>query len=206
MTRDEKNRFDEVAATWDEQPRRLKLASAVAEAIRRNVDLSPDLHILDFGCGTGLVTLALQPFVGRVTGADTSEGMLGQLRRKIEERRLRNVDTVHLGPATPFAPDERYDVVVSSMALHHVEDLAPLFRRFHEVLRSGGRVALADLDREDGSFHDDARGVFHLGFDRADVASRLAAAGFVDVAVDTATVDHKNDRDYPVFLVTGRRD
>lgn len=201
----EKNRFDEVASTWDEEPRRLELASAVAAAVRRSVPRSPDIQVLDFGCGTGLVTLALQPFVGRITGADTSEGMLGQLRRKIAAMTLANVDAVRIDALAADLPHGRYDVIVSSMALHHVEDLAPLFRRFHELLRAGGRVALADLDREEGTFHDDARGVFHLGFDRAEVVSLLAGAGFESVEAATATVTRKNDREYTVFLVTGRR-
>jgi ubiquinone/menaquinone biosynthesis C-methylase UbiE len=205
LSQHEPNRFDEVASTWDEEPRRAELASAVAAAVRRSVTLTPDLHVLDFGCGTGLVSLLLQPFVGRLTGADTSEGMLGQFRRKIEAKSLANVETVHLDPAAPRLPDGPFDLVVSSMALHHVEDLAPLFRRFHEVLRPGGVVALADLDREDGTFHDDARGVFHLGFDRSAIVSSLTGAGFESVAASTATVTRKNDREYPVFLVTARK-
>jgi len=201
----EKDRFDEIAGTWDEEPRRLALASSVAEAIGTAVPLSPALEVLDFGCGTGLVTLALRPRVGRITGADTSSGMLEQLRRKIAAGTLANVEAVWMDPAQPRLPDGPFDLVVSSMALHHVEDPGPVFRAFLERLRPGGRVALADLDREDGSFHDDARGVFHLGFDRADVARWLEAAGFVDVAVRLATVDRKNGREYPIFLATGRK-
>ena len=201
----EKDRFDEIAGTWDEEPRRLALASSVAEAIGTAVPLSPALEVLDFGCGTGLVTLALRPRVGRITGADTSSGMLEQLRRKIAAGTLGNVEAVWMDPAQPRLPDGPFDLVVSSMTLHHVEDPGPVFRAFLERLRPGGRVALADLDREDGSFHDDARGVFHLGFDRADVARWLEAAGFVDVAVRLATVDRKNGREYPIFLATGRK-
>jgi SAM-dependent methyltransferase len=169
-----KDRFDEAATTWDELPRRRELAAAVAAEIERRVPLSGEVDVLDFGCGTGLVTLALQPFVGRVTGADTSAGMLGELQRKVRDRRLANVETLLLDPAAPLPSDRLYDLVVSSMALHHVEDVGALFRRLHGLLRDGGRVALADLDREDGTFHEDARGVFHLGFDRDDIASLLA--------------------------------
>ncbi|MFN8095274.1 MAG: class I SAM-dependent methyltransferase [Vicinamibacteria bacterium] len=205
MTQDETNRFDEIASTWDEEPRRLEMATSIAAAIRRAVPLSPALAVLDFGCGTGLVTLALQPYVGRVTGADTSEGMLGQLRRKIEARGLGNVEAVRLDASSADLSEGAYDLVVSSMALHHVEDTAALFRQLHGLLRPGGRVALADLDREDGSFHEDARGVFHLGFDRAAIGAGLSAAGFASVAIETATVTRKNDLEYPIFLATGRK-
>jgi tRNA (cmo5U34)-methyltransferase len=198
------SRFDEAAATWDEEPRRVKLARAVADEIARRIELSPAMDVLDFGCGTGLLTLALQPLVRSVTGADSSSGMLDVLRRKVRVQRLANVQTTLLDPDVSLSLDGPFDLIASSMALHHVPDLAPLFDRFRETLRSGGRVALADLDREDGSFHEDPRGVHHLGFERAEMQALLAAAGFVDLEATTACLAQKDTREYPVFLVTGR--
>jgi len=199
------NRFDEAAATWDEQPRRVKLARAVADAIGRQVPLSHETDVLDFGCGTGLLTLALQPLVRGVTGADTSSGMLDVLREKVRAQGLANVETMLLDPKGPRAVDARFHLIVSSMALHHVADLASLFAWFHERLHPGGRVALADLDREDGSFHEDPRDVHHLGFERNELQALLAEAGFGDLGASTALVNRKGDRDYPVFLITGRK-
>ena len=201
----EGNRFDQAAATWDEEPRRLKLARDVAAAIARRVRLSRDLDVLDFGCGTGLLTLALQPLVRSVTGADTSSGMLEVLGGKLRERELTNVTTALMDPLAPLASGARFHLIVSSMTLHHVADLAPLFRRFHDVLHPGGRVALADLDREDGSFHEDPAEVYHLGFERSAVEALLTEAGLVDLAATTAAITRKGDRDYPVFLITGQR-
>lgn len=199
------NRFDEAAATWDEQPRRVKLAQGVADEIARRIQLSRDIDVLDFGCGTGLLTLALQPLVRSVTGADTSSGMLDVLRKKVHEMDLANVGTILLDPAEALSLGTRFHLIVSSMALHHVADLAPLVKRFHEQLYPGGRVALADLDREDGSFHEDSRGVFHLGFERGELQKLLTTAGFVDIGATTAVITSKGRRDYPVFLITGKR-
>ncbi len=198
------NRFDEAAASWD-SPQRVALARGVAEAIVRSVELSKDLDVLDFGCGTGLLTLALQPLVRRVTGADSSSGMLDVLRQKVESQGLANVEIVRLDPGAPLSLEGRFHVIVSSMAMHHVPDLAPLFSRFHEHLVPGGWVALADLDREDGSFHEDVRDVFHQGFERSEIETRLTAAGFVALEARTATVVRKERGDYPVFLISGRR-
>ena len=65
--------------------------------------------------------------------------------------------------------------------------------------------ALADLDTEDGSFHDaDAEGIHHLGFDRAELTGLARAAGFVDVEVRTATEIEREGRRYPMFLLLGR--
>ena len=47
--------FDKQAATWDENPGRVKLAEDVAGAVAQQVALLPDMDGLDFGCGTGLL-------------------------------------------------------------------------------------------------------------------------------------------------------
>jgi SAM-dependent methyltransferase len=71
MKTGERRDFDKEAAQWDEKPQRLKLAQDVADAIVKTVDLSKKMDVLDFGCGTGLVTLLLQPHVGNIVGADS---------------------------------------------------------------------------------------------------------------------------------------
>jgi len=198
-------RFDQEAATWDENPRRVSLAKGVAEAIVREMTLSPAMAVLDFGCGTGLLTLNLRSRVGTITGADTSHGMLEVLGRKVREQRLTGVESFQLRPEDGYALRGTYDLIVSSMTLHHVRDLAPLFRQFREHLRPGGQVALADLDAEDGTFHDQTDDVFHLGFDRSQVLDLLQAAGFEGTRATTAHEIRRNGRDYPVFLATARR-
>jgi predicted TPR repeat methyltransferase len=189
----ETGRFDQAAATWDGEERRILQARGVTEAIAKRCALPADLDVLDFGCGTGLVSLGLRPLVRSVTGVDTSRGMLDVFERKVLEQ------------DAPLSLPERFHLVVSSMALHHVADLAPLFARFRDHLQPGGRVALADLDLEDGTFHEDARGVVHLGFDRGGIAALLHGAGFDDVAAETATVTRKGERSYPIFLAIGHK-
>jgi SAM-dependent methyltransferase len=197
-------RFDQAAPTWDGEERRILLAGAVTEAIAKRCALPADLDVLDFGCGTGLVSLGLRPLVRSVTGVDTSRGMLGVLERKLLEQGRDGVRTVLLPPDAPLSLPDRFHLVVSSMTLHHVADLAPLFAQFRDHLLPGGRVALADLDLEDGTFHEDATGVLHPGFERGSFAALLSAAGFVDVEVETATVTRKAERAYPIFLATAR--
>jgi len=53
------------------------------------------------------------------------------------------------------------------MALHHIESTQALVQVFSDHLKPGGMVALADLDKEDGSFHPEgSEGIFHRGFER----------------------------------------
>ena len=196
--------FDQAAATWDLADRRVLLAHAVAEAISLRVPLSRELNALDFGCGTGLVTLELAPKLGSISGADTSPGMLKTLAGKSEIQGI----PVRLMPLDPAGNGELggpYDLIVSSMTMHHVADVPALFRRFAHHLNPDGQVALADLDEEDGTFHEDKTGVHHNGFLREQIQSWLAEAGFREIQLETAAVTAKESRDYSIFLATARR-
>jgi 2-polyprenyl-3-methyl-5-hydroxy-6-metoxy-1,4-benzoquinol methylase len=195
--------FDQAAGAWDQEARRVALAEGVAQAIRRSIPLSKTMDVLDFGCGTGLVTLALAPLVGTMTGADTSTGMLRKLSEKARAAGL-TVAQLALDGSAGQGLGGPYHLIVSSMTLHHVADVPGLFRAFGAHLHPGGQVALADLDAEDGSFHDGVPGVHHLGFERSRIKTWLEAAGFLEVHLETAVVTEKGERKYPVFLVAGR--
>ena len=101
-------------------------------------------------------------------------------------------------------PDAAFDLIVSSMVLHHIKDVpAALARLRHCVRPPGGWIALADLDTEDGSFHSDHTGVYLCGFDRRVLCAWLEQAGFEEaVARDVYRFD-RDGRTYRVFLVIG---
>ncbi len=100
-----------------------------------------------------------------------------------------------------------YDVAWSSMALHHVPDLDGLLRALAGLLADGGRLAIADLDRDpDGAFHADKVDFDgHHGFDRQHLAAQLERAGFSDIGFADATTILKNDREFGVFLCTATK-
>jgi ubiquinone/menaquinone biosynthesis C-methylase UbiE len=205
----EQSSFDKRAASWDEEPRRVELAREVANAIITAVQPTAEMDALDFGCGTGLLTLFLQPQLRSITGVDSSWGMLDVLSGKVREQGLANVRALHCNVGRGERPDGRYNLIVSGMALHHVAELAPLFRLFYELLLPGGIISVADLDKEDGTFHDDATGVHHFGFERPLVKGMLAEAGFTEFRDTTVAVIQKGSpdrvRDYPVFLISARK-
>jgi 2-polyprenyl-3-methyl-5-hydroxy-6-metoxy-1,4-benzoquinol methylase len=208
--KNETKNFDQDAAQWDEHPGKVKMAGDVAAAILREVALSADMDVMDFGCGTGLLGLKLLPQVKSLTGVDSSQGMLAVLRNKIATQGLANVQTQFLDLASGERPDGRYHLIVSSMTLHHVPDTAALLAEWFDLLHPGGQVAFADLDAEDGSFHSDNTGVFHFGFDREKLKQLLHEAGFADVRASTASVFSKEVagqglREFPIFLITATR-
>lgn len=202
--------FDKEAAEWDANPGRVKLASDVATAIIREVRPTREIEVLDFGCGTGLVTLKLQPLVKKITGVDSSQGMLATLQNKIEMQALNNVHTRFVDFEKGQHIDGCHDLIVSSMVLHHVPHTLALFKEWCSLLRPNGQVCFADLDTEDGSFHGDNAGVFHLGFDREKLKQLLHDAGFGDVRDTTATTMRKEVagqgvREFSIFLMTATR-
>lgn len=202
--------FDEAASTWDSEPRRIALMKAVGEAILREARPAPDMDVLDYGCGTGLVSLFLLPHVGSVTGADNSPGMLDVLREKTARGGIRNMSVIPLDLEHEPVSARRFHMVVSSMTLHHVADIDRVLRAFHELLLPGGTLCIADLDTEPGLFHLPEAGKVHHGFDRGQLKDRLAAIGFReprDVTAHTVRKPVANgaERDFPVFLLTARK-
>ncbi len=196
--------FDARARTWDEQPRRVQLAVDIFSAIENQIPLSAGLTALDYGCGTGLLTLALAPRVRHVVAVDSSPGMLEVLSQKALAEGVGNVEPLQADFSRDPAPPGPFDLITSAMALHHVEDIEALLQRFFSMLGSGGTLALADLDAEDGSFHDSNDGIPHFGFDRDSLSRRLADCGFTVVKFTTAAHIAKS-RDYTVFLVIARK-
>lgn len=208
--KNEKRDFDKEAAAWDEQPTRVKLANDIAAAIVNQITITTDMDALDFGCGTGLLTLQLQPLIRSITGVDSSRGMLEVFQVKIAKLQLANVRTRLCDLDQGEMLEGRYDLIVSGMTLHHVKEIAPLLAQFHAVMATGGTLCLADLDLEGGQFHADSTGVFHNGFDRAVLRQLLVDAGFVGVTDETAAEIEKPARDgamkrFSVFLMTGKK-
>jgi predicted TPR repeat methyltransferase len=206
----EKRNFDHDASLWDEKPGRAKLAEDVFSALRREITLTKNMDVLDYGCGTGLITLKIQPFVNTVTGIDSSEGMLNVLNDKIRRQKLTNVSTRHLDIEAGEGLHDRFNLIVSSMTLHHIQQPEILIKQLSENLHASGYLCIADLDPDDGSFHGDNQGVFHSGFERSHVKDIFEKAGFQHIRDITAAkvirdVEEGGSREFSVFLVSGQK-
>ncbi len=207
---EEKKDFDKEAEQWDANPGRVKLANEVADAIIREAAPARDMDVLDFGCGTGLVTLRLQPLVRTILGVDSSSGMLEVLEGKIRKQGITNARTRLVDFEKGGRIEDRFHLLASSMTLHHVPDTERLFKQWRELLLPGGLLCFADLDAEDGSFHGDNTGVFHRGFDREHLKQLLLSAGFHTVRDTTAAtmikdIEGKGKKEFAVFLIVAKK-
>lgn len=143
-------------------------------------------RVLDFGCGTGWLTLALAHMGCNASGVDISENAV-RLSRKYAERdpttQRGEVDYhVYDGVRLPF-DDASFDRIVCFDAFHHVVDQAATLREFSRILRPGGRVAFV----EPGPHHSTTAqsqaemvnyNVIENDVDMAVVAGYAAEAGF----------------------------
>lgn len=180
-------------------------ARTVADAIRAAVDIHPGMTAFEYGCGTGLLSFFLQEDFASITLADTSQGMLDVLSDKIKAAKAANMQPVRLELAVDPLPAQKFDVTYSLMVLHHIHSPDVLLRKFYKILGQGGWLVVADLDQEDGSFHTDGSTDVHLGFEREELKKRVEGVGFTDVHFSTAYTIAKNEREYPIFLMTARK-
>lgn len=203
--------FDTAAATWDDDPAKLERSRVVAEGIAAAVPLASVSDAIEYGCGTGQVTWSLADRLHHVELLDASPGMIRVVDERIaalpasEQKRFSarvfDVTTEALSASS-------VDLIYASMALHHVSDVPLALRRFHDALRAGGHLAIADLDHDPlGHFHGEHFDGHH-GFDRGALSDAMVAAGFAAPTFTTLTTIPKEfdgeSHEFPVFLAVTR--
>ena len=201
----QKRDFDAAAATWDENPFRVQLTRGVAEALTREIPLRPDMRLMDYGCGTGLISLALQPLVGSVVAADSSDGMLQALTGKLATAHITNVAPVKLDLEREEWTGEPFDALVSIMVLHHIQGVELVVRRMADALVEGGWLAFADLDAGSEDFHEDNTGIMHFGFGIDQRQELLQQAWLREIRTVEALRIPRNGKEFPVLLTVGRK-
>jgi len=184
--------FDARAETWDDA-NKIRRAEEVAAAMRRSVPLSRSMKALEYGAGTGLLSFFLCDALGPITLADSSAGMRAVAERKIATAKAVDMRVIDLDLMRDPVPAERYDLIFSTMTLHHVPDVPRVLGMFHSMLNPGGWLCHADLDAEDGSFHGPEVDVHHW-FERDTIRAWLAAAGLVDVSIEDCGAIENNGR------------
>ena len=197
-----KDHFKDRASGWDKGDIRVNGAKTIADAISKKIELESSMKIMDFGVGTGLLGFEIAKVVDAVVGVDTSENMLEKLKEKNTPELF--IEPLHLDIVKNPIKDS-FDGIVSSMTLHHVENLKLFFETIYKNLNSNGFIAIADLESEDGTFHSDNKGVHHFGFNEEELCEIVKESGFIDVKIENINTINKPHKDFGVFLLTAKR-
>ena len=162
-----KHDFNHKAETFD-SPKNIFLANLVCQAVEKQIDLLSDKEILDFGGGTGLLTLPLAKQAKSVTLVDISEKMLEQARLKAEQQDIKNIQFLEQD-LLKNPMEQEFDLIVVSRVLHHMPDLDEALSLFHQHLKEDGQLLLADFTKTEANHH---------GFDLAELEKQLIEHGF----------------------------
>ena len=205
------NQFDLQANIYDNEHRKRR-AYFVAEKIIKLTAVKRKGQFMEYGCGTGLVSLFMAWWAHHITLLDSSEKMLEVLAEKIATSKVENL-TLKQVDLTKEKISETFDVIYSSMVLHHIKETKEIIQTFYDLLNEDGRLCIVDLNKEDGSFHQHVENYDgHNGFDQSYLMDVFEECGFVDVQAETF---YENDKDhsyegtaipYSLFVISGRKE
>jgi 2-polyprenyl-3-methyl-5-hydroxy-6-metoxy-1,4-benzoquinol methylase len=134
--------WDRAANTYDQEEKKDQLTYLkIIEKTRKH--LKKNDIVLDFGCGTGLVSNEIANDVKFIHAIDISSKMVAIAKEKAAER---NIENVSYSQSTLFDKQLRkgsYDVITAFYILHLIEDNQKVIQRIHELLKPGGLLISA---------------------------------------------------------------
>ena len=165
--------------------------------------LLPAWDVVDFGCGTGTMSLSIARWAKRVLGIDQSRTAIERARARAKREGVTNVtfareDLHHLS-----LPPGKKDLVVISQSLHHVDAPREVLVQALRILKPGGRAIVLELAPHREAWVKERLGHQHLGFEPGALASVLREVGFQNVRCDAPA--REGPTPFRAFCVTGAK-
>ncbi len=202
------NEFDLKAREWDKNQMHIERAAAIARSIEKIIPLKKSMKALEFGAGTGLLSFLLSNRLGEITLMDNSTEMINVVKGKISGQEMDHMKPVLINLEQENYPAQ-FDIIFSQMVMHHVNDVSGILKKFYRMLNPDGYLAIADLYREDGSFHGEGF-TGHKGFDPDLLAKEMGDYGFRNISHSTCfeiekVTEEGSVHTFPVFLIVGKK-
>ncbi len=202
------NEFDIKANDWDKNNVHLVRNREIANQLLEIIPVKPGMKVMEFGAGTALLSFMLEDLFTSITLIDNSQEMIRICNEKISLTKSNHIQAIKIDLETEYFED-KFDLIYTQMAFHHVSDIGKIVHTLHHLLNDGGMLAIADLYPEDGSFHGEGF-TGHLGFDPVWLSTLLNQSGFENVTFKECFVQKKVDSDgkqkeYPVFLLVATK-
>lgn len=201
--------FNVQSISWD-NAKRINRAKVIAAEIASATELEKSYSALEFGCGTGLVSFNLYDKLKDIVCIDKSKGMIDTLNTKIKQHKVKNMVAYQHNINDDYLLTPKYDLIYTSMALHHIVDVDTTLTNLYKLLKQNGCLCIVDLDEDDGSFHKtetDFDG--HNGFNQTELKQILVKLGYKGLRSNTFYKDVKNIEgvilNYSLFIMIGRK-
>lgn len=202
------NIFDSRARSWDSNPVHRERSGAIAAKMLEMIPVNNRMRALEYGAGTGILGSMLAPHFKEIVLMDSSEEMVEVMKEKISDNSIENLNPVVGNLEKEEYVGEQFDLIYSQMVFHHINDVGFLLGKLYKILKPGGYIAIADLYKEDGSFHGEGFSG-HNGFDVGILQSTLESCNFSNVKTEPCFIMKKSVdnqiREYPLFLMVGKR-
>ena len=206
--------FAVVADRWDKM-REDFFDVTVADSILKASGITPGVGVVDVGCGTGFLTrqaALLMKGQGKIVGVDLSDSMLEKAKDKLAKLGLLEAVELRVGDAENVPVEDGFaDAVVGNMILHHCQRPRQAISEMTRILKDGGRIAVADLEKHSERWLREEMADRWLGFDLTKVKSWFEEAGLQDVKVELARTKccgislHGRKAEIGIFIASGSK-
>lgn len=197
------------AKNWDND-RMIERAEVVANKISEIVGNQKDASIMEYGCATGLISFNLCNNFRKLTLMDSEEEMINVVKEKIETYQTSNVFPILMDLTKETYTEKKFDIIYTSMALHHILDTENIIKTFYNLLNKNGILCIIELDKEDGSFHINSKDFSgHNGFEHEYLENALKNCGFSNIKSETFFNGQKSYKEntipYSMFYTVGNK-
>lgn len=163
-TNDNREWFQEWANEYDTTLGKLKRHHKLLDLVVKSSGIKKNNHILDIGCGTGLLSLKfLDKTDCTITAIDSSPQMLRIFEEKIEKYNL--AEKIHCEQKSAedmdFKPDQ-FDIIAATVSLHHVKFKEPVIKNIYDSLKGGGRFVMGEIDMDTTGRLDDPKRLLRI--------------------------------------------
>lgn len=200
------NRFNNLAKIWDTKPQRVEGAMIFVDKIKENLETNlENMKLLDYGCGSGLVSFGFSNDVSTIVGLDNSQGMVDVYNEKSKTIGLSNIEAMLHNIDHEDLEENSFDIIVTNMTMHHIKNVNDFVSKLAKSLKKDGKLFIADLYKEDGTFHSDNTGVVHFGFELDDVKNSFEKANLDNIEISKLQTIDKPTKSYDVFFAVGTK-
>ena len=171
--------FDELAKKYDTKER-IALANIIQKEVEKELEEAQNKILLDYGSGTGLVSLDLASSVEHLYLVDSSEEMTAIAHQKIMQQSLDNVEAI-CHDLLESNLEVSADIILVSLVMLHIPNTNHILKQLYQQLNPKGKLIIVDFDLNERI--NDSR--VHNGFDKQLLKEQLKEVGFLHLSSDT---------------------